>query len=92
MEQNERAQAEKAAAKTRITHRKADPAVTKPLAVRRPEAAFMLACSVTSLDDKIARGEIAAVKDGKNLIITMAELERYVRELPPASLKPYARK
>jgi excisionase family DNA binding protein len=88
---NEQAQAEKMA-KPRITHRRADPTVVKPLVVRRPEAAFILGCSVTTLDQRVARGEIAARKDGKILLFEMTELERYIRELPPATLKTYARK
>lgn len=54
----------------------------------RAEAAEYLSCSERRLDELIRAGALAAVRDGKNVKITAAELERYVAELPayePAS-------
>lgn len=54
----------------------------------RSEAATYLACSERRLDELIRSGQLAAVRDGKNVKITVAELERYIAALPayePAS-------
>lgn len=54
----------------------------------RAEAATFLKTSKRRLDELIRSGELAAVRDGRAVKITTAELERYVAELPafePAS-------
>jgi excisionase family DNA binding protein len=59
----------------------------KPLVVRRRPAANMIGCGTSKLDELISLGEIKAVKSGKQLLIPMAELERFVERLPSATLK-----
>ena len=57
-------------------------------AYRRLDAAKYLDMSVSRLDELIRSGEIAARKDGKNVKIDRAELDRYFDSLPsyePAS-------
>jgi hypothetical protein len=61
----------------------------KPLAVRRPVAAGMIGQGTSKLDELIATGQIEAVKSGKNLLVIVASLERYIAGLPPADLKSY---
>ena len=54
----------------------------------RAEAARYLKTSPRRLDELIRSGDLAAVRDGRNVKITAAELERYISELPsyePAS-------
>ena len=54
----------------------------------RAEAADYLACAERRLDELIRAGQLAAVRDGKNVKITVAELDRYIADLPayePAS-------
>lgn len=54
----------------------------------RAEAARYLKTSPRRLDELIRAGELAAVKDGRNVKISHAELERYISDLPsyePAS-------
>jgi hypothetical protein len=62
------------------------------LAYRRPEAAAAIGCGISKLDEEIAAGKIKAKKTGKNLIIPVAELERYISELPDAHLAPAQRR
>ena len=64
----------------------------EPLAVSAATACQILACSRTTLCDKIARGEIAARKNGKKLLIEISELKRFVAALPPAKLKYFDRR
>ena len=59
----------------------------KPIAVRRRVAAAAIGEGVSKLDELIATGQIEARKSGKNLLIIVASLERYVEGLPLASLK-----
>lgn len=54
----------------------------------RAEAARYLKTSPRRLDELIRSGEIAAVRDGRNVKITQAELERYIADLP--SYEPVA--
>jgi len=48
----------------------------------RAEAASYLRMSKRRLDELIKAGAIAAVRDGRNVKITGAELERYIADLP----------
>jgi hypothetical protein len=68
-------------------------AIVKPLAVRRKAAAAMIGCGTTKLDQLIASGQIKATKNGKNLLVMVAELERFLAALPTATLKlPYSKR
>jgi excisionase family DNA binding protein len=48
----------------------------------RAEAARYLNTSPRRLDELIRAGAIVAVRDGRNVKITQAELERYIADLP----------
>jgi len=48
----------------------------------RAEAAAYLRMSKRRLDELIKAGVIAAVRDGRNVKVTHAELERYIADLP----------
>ena len=58
----------------------------RPLAVKRRAAAAMLGIGTTKLDELIARGEIAAKKSGKNLLVLTDSLQAYLTSLPTAQL------
>ena len=54
----------------------------------RAEAARYLRTSQRRLDELIRSGDLIAVRDGRNVKVTAAELERYIADLPsyePAS-------
>jgi hypothetical protein len=68
-----------------------DTNVPKPITVRRAGAASMVGEGVSKIDELIATGQIEAKKSGKNLLIIVASLERYIEGLPPAELKSYGR-
>jgi hypothetical protein len=59
----------------------------KAIAVRRRDAADMIGEGVSKIDMLIATDQIVAKKSGRNLLITVESLERYVAGLPAASLK-----
>ena len=59
----------------------------RPITVRRQVAAAMLGEGLSKLDELISRGQIEAKKSGKNLLIVVDSLERYVAGLPRAVLK-----
>jgi hypothetical protein len=59
----------------------------KAIAVRRFDAAAMIGEGVSKIDMLIATGQIQAKKSGRNLLIVVESLERYVAGLPPAELK-----
>jgi hypothetical protein len=61
----------------------------RAIAVRRHDAAAMIGEGVFKIDMLIATGQIVAKKSGRNLLITVESLERYVAGLPPAELKTY---
>ena len=48
----------------------------------RAEAARYLHTSPRRLDDLIRSGALLAVRDGRNVKVTQAELERYISDLP----------
>lgn len=50
--------------------------------VKRRDAAAYLGTSPRRLDELIRAGKIAALRDGGVVKFTVAELERYVAELP----------
>lgn len=73
---------------TPTTHNADSNAIGRKALWSRREAAALLSCSTKHLDREIARGELAAVRHGRNTKITAEELVRYVRDLPayePAS-------
>lgn len=54
----------------------------------RAEAASYLRTSIRRLDELIRSGALAAVRDGRQVKVTRAELDRYITDLPayePAS-------
>jgi hypothetical protein len=59
----------------------------KAIAVRRQDAANMIGEGVSKIDMLIATGQIQGKKSGRNLLITVESLERYVAGLPPADLR-----
>jgi excisionase family DNA binding protein len=61
----------------------------RKLAFTKQEAAYALACGVTKIDELIGTKQLAAVKSGRRVLISAAELERHLRELPPADIKPH---
>jgi hypothetical protein len=61
----------------------------KAIVVRRRDAAVMIGQGVSKIDMLVATGQLEAKKSGRNLLILVASLERYVAGLPPASLKTY---
>ena len=50
--------------------------------MKRRDAAAYLGTSPRRLDELIRAGRIAALRDGGVVKFTVAELERYVRDLP----------
>ncbi len=62
-----------------------------PIAVRRQDAAAMIGEGVSKIDMLVATNQIEAKKSGRNLLIVVSSLERYVAGLPPAELKTYGR-
>lgn len=63
-------------------HTAESPALWRKALWSRREAAALLSCSTKYIDREIARGELAAVRHGRNVKITADELARYVRDLP----------
>jgi hypothetical protein len=59
----------------------------KAIAVRRRDAAAMIGEGVSKIDMLIGSKQIDARKSGRNLLITVESLERYVAGLPKAELK-----
>jgi hypothetical protein len=59
----------------------------RAIAVRRHDAAVMIGEGISKIDMLIATGQLEAKKSGRNLLIVVSSLERYVAGLPPASLK-----
>jgi hypothetical protein len=51
------------------------------------DAANMIGEGVSKIDMLIATGQIQGKKSGRNLLITVESLERYVAGLPPADLR-----
>jgi hypothetical protein len=64
----------------------------KALLIGRKGAAAMIGQSLSKIDELVADGALEAVKANKRLLILVASIERYVAELPRATLKPYVRK
>ena len=61
----------------------------RPIAVRRQVAAAMIGEGTTKLNELIATGQIEARKSGRNLLIIVESLDRYVAGLPVATLGSY---
>lgn len=63
--------------------------VIEPLLVSVAEAANILASSKSEIYQRIARGELDAVKDGYRTKITFASLKRCAESRPKARIKLY---
>jgi hypothetical protein len=61
-----------------------------PIAVRRSVAANMIGESTCKIDYLISIGEVDAKKSGRNLLILVESLERYIAKLPAAELKSFS--
>jgi hypothetical protein len=64
----------------------------RPLLVTIDDACILLGrrpkTGRSSINQKIARGELDAVKDGDRTLVTMESVERLAASLPPAQFKP----
>jgi hypothetical protein len=67
------------------------PLDNKAIAVRRHDAAAMIGEGISKIDMLIATNQIQAKKSGRNLLILVESLERYVAGLPAAELKTSGR-
>jgi excisionase family DNA binding protein len=63
------------------------PALPQKLRYTRREAAIQLAVSVRTVDYRVASGELKPVRDGKRVLFTRQELDRFARRDHPA-IKP----
>jgi hypothetical protein len=61
-----------------------------PIVVRRLDACAMIGVGTSKLDYLISTGQIEAKKSGKNLLVIVASLERYIAGLPAAELKSFS--
>ncbi len=59
----------------------------EPIAVTRREAADMLGISLTEVDDERRAGRLIARKHGRKVLITVAELRRWVEALPTDEMR-----
>lgn len=59
----------------------------EPIAVTRREAAEMLGISVTEIDDERRAGRLVARKHGRKVLLTVAELRRWVDALPSDEMR-----
>jgi hypothetical protein len=66
------------------------PASLRPFAVPlRGEGRRLLGNKAySSIYEAIGRGELDAIKDGGKTLLTTESIERYMRSLPPAKIKP----
>jgi excisionase family DNA binding protein len=60
------------------------------LAYQKVEAAAVLSIGLTKLDQLIADGTIRAVKSGKITLVPTTELEKYLKNLPVATLREHS--
>jgi hypothetical protein len=60
----------------------------KPFAVSVAEAARITDSGESTIWEKLAKGELDAVKDGVRTKVTMASLERHVASWPKAEFQP----
>jgi hypothetical protein len=64
----------------------------RPFAVPLPEASRLLGNKAQSeIYREIARGRLAAVKDGYKTLVTIESIDRYAAAWPPAKIGPTAR-
>lgn len=59
----------------------------EPIAVTRREAAAMLGISMTEVDDERRAGRLIARRHGRKVLITVAELRRWVEALPTDEMR-----
>jgi hypothetical protein len=63
-----------------------------PILVTIPQAAAMIGRGVTFIYAAIGDGTIQAVKSDKRTLIVVESLRRYAASLPPARIKPIAKR
>ena len=59
----------------------------EPLAVGRSEAARLLGVSMTEVDDERRAGRLVAKRHGRKVLIPMAELRRWLHDLPSDQMR-----
>jgi hypothetical protein len=59
----------------------------EPFAVLLPDAKRMLGFGRSKIYDEIGRGNLEAVKDGKNILITVRSIRSRQQNLPAAQIK-----
>ena len=62
----------------------------QPFAVSPKEAAVLENCGLSVVYERLARGEYAAIKDGRRTKILFESIERRRASLPRATFKPLA--
>jgi len=68
------------------------PELLTPLLVTVPQAAAMIGRGVSSVYVAIGDGKIKAVKSDRRTLVSVASIREYVAKLPPAKIKPTAKK
>jgi hypothetical protein len=59
----------------------------EPISVTRQQAAQMVNISVTEIDDERRAGRLVARKHGRKVLIPVAELRRWVEDLPSDDMR-----
>jgi hypothetical protein len=68
------------------------PELLTPLLVTVPQAAAMIARGISSIYVAIGDGKLKAVKSDRRTLIVVDSLHEYVAKLPPAKIRPTAKK
>jgi len=63
-----------------------------PILVSIPDAAMMIARSRGFIYGAISSGKISAVKSDGRTLVTVESLQTYAASLPPAKIKPIAKR
>jgi hypothetical protein len=66
--------------------------ISDPITVAIPEAMRLTGMSRSGIYEAIGSGNLDGVKDGSRTLITMASIRRRQAALPPAKIKPAARR
>jgi hypothetical protein len=64
----------------------------QPLLVRIPDAAAMLGRGVSFIYEALGDGRLKGVKSDARTLVTMASLQEYASNLPPAEIKPVTKR
>jgi hypothetical protein len=64
----------------------------QPILCSIPKAGATINHCTRFIYEKIATGEIEAVKSGKRTLVVVASLHKYAEKLPPAKIKPITRR